>query len=257
MSLPIDGELIARVKSVLDWHRREIKNPESLARRIPVKDAWKTWDDTRLWCTFFFSIISPGGSKAAREYINRVEDGEIAFELRPETLGNLSEEKRIKKIWEFGTGKNLLQKRLGRFFSKPENAGDARNFEYKLARVFEVLAANGFLKWFERLDGLADERERARALEFLPGSKFKVSRDFMNNIGMTSTLIPLDGPNILAEMREAWGWRVPEDTPSDREEYEEIEDAVRVIAGKIGCRVVEIDKAIFSKRTAGKAQFGR
>lgn len=255
MNLPVNEKVIDRVKAVLAWHRQEIKNPEPLARRIPVKDDWKTWDDNSLWCPLFFSIISPGGARGApREYIKLVDDRKIQFELRPKTLAHLSEEQRIKKIWEFGTGQNALHKRLGRFFSKPENIGDPRNFEYKVANAFAALTKNGFLKWFERLDELPDEREKARALESLAGLKLKVSRDFLNNLGMTTSLIPLDKPNILKQMREEWGWDVPQKPPSNRKKHEEIEDAVRVIANRIGCTVVEIDKAIFSVRTVEKTK---
>jgi hypothetical protein len=41
---------------------------------------------------------------------------------------------------------------------------------------------------------------KAKPLEFLPGSKLKVLRDFLNNIGMTDSLIPLD-IHIQYEMR--------------------------------------------------------
>ena len=244
MNFSISDKLLDRVASVIDWHRQEIKNPESSVLHIPEKDAWKTWDDNRLWCSFFFSIISPGGSKTAREYLKNIEDGRITFELHPEKLATLSDKERIKKIWDFGTGNNFLHKHLDRFFSRRGNIGDIRNFEYKLTNVFTVLMKNGFIEWFETLDKLTGEREKARALEFLPGSKLKVSRDFLNNIGMTSTLIPLD-VHVLKEMKEVWGWTVPKATPSNRKKYEEIEDSVRIIAQKIKCRVVEIDKAIF------------
>ena len=84
----------------------------------------------------------------------------------------------------------------------------------------------------------------------MPGSNFKVTRDFLNNIGMTDALIPLD-IHVLSEMRNNWGWNVPKATPLNRKKYESIEEAVREIAKAIGCKVVEIDKAIVSFRLAG------
>ncbi|MCK5097855.1 MAG: hypothetical protein KAR45_07105 [Desulfobacteraceae bacterium] len=92
---------------------------------------------------------------------------------------------------------------------------------------------------------------KANELTFLPGIKLKVSRDFLNNMGMTDTLIPLD-IHILSEMKKEWGWNVPENTPSNQKKYEEIEDAVRKIADIINCKVVEIDKAIVSLRIDNK-----
>ncbi len=46
-------------------------------------------------------------------------------------------------------------------------------------------------------------------------------------------------------------WTVPKVTPSNRRKYDNIEDAVCEIAKTIGCKVVEIDKAIVSYRPAG------
>jgi thermostable 8-oxoguanine DNA glycosylase len=80
-----------------------------------------------------------------------------------------------------------------------------------------------------------------------------VSRDFLNNIGMTDSLIPLD-VHILREMGENWGWAVPVQTPTDRRLYEQIEDSVRDIAIRVGCTVVEIDKAIFSAQLSSVAR---
>lgn len=84
----------------------------------------------------------------------------------------------------------------------------------------------------------------------MPGSNFKVTRDFLNNIGMTDTLIPLD-VHVLSEMRKSWGWNVPKATPSNRKKYENIEEGVREMAKIINCKVIEIDKAIVSFRLAG------
>ena len=157
---------------------------------------------------------------------------------------------RIKAIWRFGTGHNVIHKRLGRFFSKPDRVGSSSSLEYKLNETFEMLHEQGFITWFENIARLADERLKAKELEILPGSNFKVSRDFLNNIGMTDSLIPLD-IHILSEMRNNWGWIVPKMTPSNRRKYDCIEDAVREIAQIIDCKVVEIDKAIVSYRLAG------
>ena len=116
MNFPITDELLEQVALVIDRYKQEIKNPQSSVQRIPVKDAWKTWDDNRLWCSFFFSIISPGGSKTAPEYLKYIEDGSIKFELYIEKLAALSHEERIMEIWEFGTGNNFLHERLGLYF---------------------------------------------------------------------------------------------------------------------------------------------
>ena len=200
---------------------------------------------------FFFSITSPGSSKNAREYLRKIENGMQDFELKPELLSSLSDGERIKAIWTFGTGKNAIKKHLGRFFSKPENLGDRRNLEYRLNQSFNALNGKGFIKWFEKIDELKNDRLKANELTFLPGIKLKVSRDFLNNMGMTDTLIPLD-IHILSEMKKEWGWNVPKNTPSNQKKYEEIEDAVRKIADIINCKVVEIDKAIVSSRIDNK-----
>ena len=111
--------------------------------------------------------------------------------------------------------------------------------------TFQNLVKKGFITWFKEIDELDDDRLKAKEIEILPGSKLKVSRDSLNNIGMTDTLIPLD-IHTLREMRTKWKWDVPTSTPSKRENYEKIEDAVREIAMSINCKVVEIDKAIIS-----------
>jgi hypothetical protein len=239
-----------RVSKIVAWHKNELRNPDTLALRIPAKDTWKNWDDNRLWCSFFFSIVSPGGSTSAREYLKLIEDGTIEFELNPKGLSALSDKDRMKALWTFGTGSNFINKRLGRFFSKPERVGSKNSLESRLFLAFSLLSQKGFMSFFEKLDELTDDREKAKALEFLPGSKLKVSRDFLNNIGMTDNLIPLD-IHALGEMA-GWGWNVPTVTPSDRETYERIEDAIRLIANELECTVVGIDKAIFSSRIATK-----
>jgi hypothetical protein len=247
--------VITRVTDILHWHRQQLKNPSSPVLPIPVPNAWKTWDANRLWCAFFFSIISPGGSAAAREYLRRIEDGSAKFELNPELLAPLSRADRLQAIWNFGTGKNFLGKRMARFFSKPGNIGAPHNCESKLADAFDILEKKGFLNWFATLDALEDDRRKAAALEFLPGAKLKVSRDFLNNIGMTDSLIPLD-VHILTEIAQAWGWdwNVPRKTPSNRAIYERIEDSVRDVAASVKCTVVEIDKAVVSWRLYGPAK---
>jgi hypothetical protein len=216
--------------------------------RHPQKDAWRKWGDSELWCTIFFSIISPGGSKVAREYLGFIERGGD-FELKPDRLISLSRPERISAIWEFGKGKNVLNKSLARFFSRSGNVGSTGTPEYKLANIFEEMHKRGFMEFLHSLDAFKDERLKAKQMEFLPGVKLKVSRDFLNNIGMTDTLIPLDR-HILDEMKTIWGWNAPKNTPSKREDYEAIEDTVRHIADEINSTVMEIDKSIFSARAA-------
>lgn len=248
MPLTITDEIVRRIQSIIKWHRNEIevKNPEILL--IPERDVWKSWDDNRLWCSFFFSIISPGGSSNARKYLKLIEDNKIEFELNPAQLSNMPRIRRIDSIWKFGTGDNIIEKRLGRFFSKPDNIGCDGSLEDRVNDTFEKLNDRGFIKWFNQIDKLEGERSKAKELEILSGSKIlKVSRDFLNNLGMTKTLIPLD-VHILTEMRKNWMWNVPKSTPSNRDKYENIENIVRKIAKDLGITVVEIDKAIVSYR---------
>lgn len=105
-----------RVRHIVEWHRRQLECRADVLP-LPEKDRWQIWDDNRLWCTFFFSIVSPGGSKNARIYLKRIETNEIEFELNPKDLLKLDNSERIKAIWWFGTGRNSIHKRLGRFFS--------------------------------------------------------------------------------------------------------------------------------------------
>jgi len=233
----------------VEWHRRQLECCADVLP-LPEKDRWKLWDNNRLWCTFYFSIVSPGGSKNARSYLKRIEANEIEFELNPKDLAKMDTDESIKAIWKFGTGFNVIHKRLGRFFSKSDKVGNDRSLEYKLNETFEMLRKQGFILWFEKIAEYEDERLKAKELEVLPGANLKVTRDFLNNIGMTDSLIPLD-IHVLSEMRNNWGWSVPKATPSNRGKYENIEEAVRGIAKAIGCKVVEIDKAIVSYRLAG------
>jgi hypothetical protein len=253
MELIISDEIINRVESIVKWHGEQLKIKNTDILLLPEKDRWKKWDNNRVWCTFYFSIISPGGSKNARAYLKLVENNEIEFELNPIELSDMKKNERILAIWNFGTGRNIIHKRLGRFFSKPDNIGREGSLEFCLNETFENLNDKGFLSWFEEIEKLESERLKAMQLEFLPGSKFKVSRDFLNNIGMTDSLIPLD-VHVLSEMRNKWGWNVSKATPSNRNTYEQIEDTVCKIADIIKSRVVEIDKAIVSYRIAGKEQ---
>ena len=247
MELIITDQIVTQVTSTVVRYRSQLTIRNSSALPLPEKDRWKKWDNNRLWCSFFFSIISPGGSKNARSYLKLIEDGKIEFELHPDKLVAMENKERILVIWKFGTGENHLKKRLARFFSKPENIGKVGSLEFKLNETFQNLVKKGFITWFREIDELDNDRFKAKGIEFLPGSKLKVSRDFLNNIGMTDSLIPLD-IHILDEMRTKWKWNVPKSTPNKREIYEKIEDAVREIAKKINCKVVEIDKAIVSAR---------
>ncbi|MFH1035200.1 MAG: hypothetical protein V1806_11895 [Pseudomonadota bacterium] len=240
-------QIISRVSRIVEWHRSQlnVNNPSVLA--VPQKDQWKAWDDNKLWCTFFFSVISPGGSINARKYLRLIESGELAFELNPSKLSEMTDEQRIEEIWSLGVGNNYINTRLARFFSKPGKKYVENSLQSNLNDTFLQLKNRGFIAWFVEINKISDERSKAMELEFLPGSKFKVSRDFLNNVGMTETLIPLD-VHILGEMIDNWGWDVPKHTPPVRCKYEEIEDAVREIAEKVHCKVVEIDKAIVSWR---------
>lgn len=248
MSYLVDDRILRRVSELLDWYRGAQVDPDSLVLPHPVKDRWKEWDDNRLWCSFFFSIVVPGGSRVARDYLEPIEDGLVEFELRPSRLLPLTTNQRQEAIWKFGRGENRLGKALGRFFSKPGNVGDTRNCEHKLTHIFGILEERGFKRWFEEIDSFDDDRLKAAQLEFLPGAKLKVSRDFLNDLGMTDTVIPLD-VHVLAEMNNRWGWHVPKDTPTDRALYEAIEDSVRKIAIELDCTVVEIDKSIYFSRS--------
>lgn len=244
--LVITDQILKRTASIIDWHRNELDNNTPSVLRLPEKDKWKQWDNCRLWCSLFFSISSPGGSKYAREYLRLVEHREIEFELHPDKLISLDDKERISSIWEFGTGKNCINKRLARFFSKKDNINRSPgSLETKLNTVFLELYRKGFINWLKTIENMPDERLKAKEMEVLPGSKLKVSRDFLNNIGMTDSLIPLD-IHILKELRDNWHWSVPSFTPSSRKNYERIEDAVREIARQLGYKVVEIDKAIIS-----------
>lgn len=247
MELIITDQIVTQVTSTVERHRNQLNNRNSNALPLPEKDRWKKWDNNRLWCSLFFSIISPGGSKNARAYLKLIENGKAEFELHPDKIVNIENKERILAIWKFGTRDNHLKKRLARFFSKPENIGKAGSLEFKLNETFQNLVKKGFITWFKEIDELDNDRLKAKGIEFLPGSKLKVSRDFLNNIGMTDSLIPLD-IHILDEMRTKWKWNVPKSTPNKREIYEKIEDAVREIAKRINCKVVEIDKAIVSAR---------
>lgn len=236
-----------RVSKIVTWYKNELLNPKTTVLRLPVKNAWQEWDDNRIWCSLFFSIVSPGASAAARKYLKLIENGVIEFELTPEKLLILSDNDRINAICYFGTGNNCIKRRLARFFSsKPEKIGSRNSHERRVGCTFSALSQHGFRGFLDGLNELPDDRAKAKALEFFPGIRFKVSRDFLNNIGMTDSLIPLD-IHVLCEMK-TWGWNVPEETPPGRNTYEQIEDAVRLIANKIQCTVVEIDKAIFFYR---------
>jgi len=252
MELIINDQIIKQITSTVEWYRNQLNDRSSNALPLPEKNRWKQWNDNRLWCSFFFSIVSPGGSKNAKAYLKLIENGRIEFELHPNKLVRMENKERVLAIWEFGTRGNYLQERLGRFFSKRENRGDPRNFEFKLNETFQILVKKGFISWFKEIDKLEDDRLKAKELEFIHGSKLKVTRDFLNNIGMTDSLIPLD-VHILKEMRTNWNWDVPEKTPSKREIYEKIEDAIREIATRINCKVVEIDKAIVSSHFLKKS----
>lgn len=243
----VTDNILKRVQSLLEWYRKAQSDPASKVLPHPIKNRWKFWDDNRIWCSFFFSIVVPGNSRIARDYIEPIEEGLLEFELHPKLLLPFKEKERLRIIWEFGRGKNRLKKALGRFFSKPHNFGIPKNSEYKANQIFSILVKRGFKEWFEQIDQLEDDRAKAQALEILPGVKLKVSRDFLNDIGMTDSVIPLD-IHILSEMRQNWNWIVPDNTPASREIYEHIENAVRLIADKLNCKVVEIDKAIYFAR---------
>lgn len=249
MELIITEQIIKQVTSTVEMYRNHLISGNPNALPLPEKDRWEKWNDNRLWCQFFFSIISPGGSINAKAYLQLIESGKIEFELHPDKLINMENEERILAIWQFGTKDNYLKKRLARFFSKRESIGKADSPEFKLNEAFQNLVKKGFISWFIEIDELDDDRLKAKEIEILPGSKFKVSRDFLNNIGMTDSLIPLD-IHTLREMRTKWKWDVPTATPSNREIYEKIEDAVREIAMRINCKVVEIDKAIVSSHNS-------
>ena len=243
----INDDILKRVQSLLKWYRKAQSDPTSKVLPHPVKNRWKFWDDNRICCSFFFSIAVPGNSRVARDYVEQIEEGLLQFELHPNLLLPFKEEERLKIIWEFGRGKNRLKKALGRFFSKPNNFGSPKNSEYKANKIFSILVEKGFKEWFNQIDELEDDRAKAQVLEIIPGVKLKVSRDFLNDIGMTDSVIPLD-IHILSEMRQKWNWIVPSSTPASREIYVHIEDAVRIIADSLDCKVVEIDKAIYFAR---------
>lgn len=243
----VTDEIIKRVESLLDWYREAQNDPRSKVLPHPIKGRWKKWDDNRLWCSFFFCIGVPGGSRVARDYIEPIEEGLLEFELRPEILLPLSSADRLTKIWKFGRGRNRLNKALGRFFSKPQNMGATSSCEYKINQIFSALAEKGFMKWFEEIDMLGDDIKKVDSLQYLHGVKQKVSRDFLNDIGMTDSVIPLD-VHILSEMHNIWGWSVPKETPQGRDIYLAIEDGVREVANKLNCTVVEIDKSIYFAR---------
>jgi hypothetical protein len=246
MTYNINQEIIQSTSNMVDWYRKEQENPSANVPQHPQKDIWKKWDDNRLWCSLFFSIISPGGSQVAREYLEDIENHEKEFELSPNHLFHLDSKERRKAIWNFGKGHNRLGKQLARFFSKSFINTHPHNFEYKLGNTFDKLYGDykeDFKQLFYTLNNINDERMKAKHIEeYLPG--LKISRNCLNNIGMADTLIALDR-HILSEMNEKWKWDVPKNTPSSRQRYEEIEDAVRLIAKEINCTVVEIDRSIF------------
>lgn len=209
---------------------------------------WRTWDDNRLWCSLFFTVAAKGGSVVARDYMEDIEEGLREFELHPRMLIPLSSEDRMRAIWEFGRGKNRLGKALGRFFSTPQKYGQPKGYERACTNFFNEFEKHGFTKWLHEIDKLPDERSKAMCLEVVPGINLKASRDVLNDVGMTTSLIALD-VQVLGEMREHWKWLVPKQTPSgNRILYEAIEDAVRELANRLGNTVVEIDKAIYFAR---------
>ncbi len=235
------------VKDIVSWYREACNDPKSKVLPHPTKYRWKSWDNDRLWCSIFFSIGVKGGSKAARDYIEPIEKGYEDFELKVFELTPLDTESRMRKIWEFGRGNNRLGKALGRFFSRPENFGRKNGFERNITDAFSILEKHGFMDWFYEIDSYSEDREKAKAMEEFPGVGLKVSRDFLNDIGMTDSLIALD-LHVLKEMQDNWGWSVPSQTPTDRPLYEAIEDGVRNIARRAGATVLEIDKAIYFGR---------
>ena len=53
MVFPITKEVVNRISSVINWHREALKNNNKAILQVPIKDNWKSWDDNRLWCSFF------------------------------------------------------------------------------------------------------------------------------------------------------------------------------------------------------------
>jgi len=239
------------VSDIVNWYREAHKDPSSLVLPHPEKGRWKQYDDSRLWCDLFFTVAAKGSSKAARDYLEPIEDGFLGFELKVADLKPLNFNERMKLIWEFGRGKNRLGKALGRFFSTPQKYGRNNSYERVCTDFFCAFEQRGFTKWLHEIDKLSSERDKAKELELVHGINLKASRDFLNAIGMTETLIALD-VQVLQEMKNNWGWNVPPQTPSNRELYEKIEDGVRDIAKRIGATVLEIDKAIYFGRTTGE-----
>ncbi len=244
------------VNNLLEWYNKSLSNPNSKVLPHPEYGRWKKWSDDRIWCSVFFSIGVKGGSRAARDYLESIEKGLEEFELPIASLTPLEFGDRMRKIWRFGRGYNRSGKALGRFFSKDENFGRKNSFEKSIAESFGVLEKHGFAKWFREISEYNDDRKKAHFMEELPGVGLKVSRDFLNDIGMTNSLIALD-IHVLAEMRDTWKWAVPPTTPNDRTIYEAIEDGVRAVAESIGVTVLEIDKAIYFSRMTAEFRLNR
>jgi len=232
-----DEQLVA-VSDIVSWYREAQADPRSRVLPHPKKERWREFDEDRLWCDIFFTVAVKGGSRVARDYMQSIEDGTATFELKVSQLRALEPEARMPAIRAFGRGENRLGKALGRFFSLPENFGQDNSYERVCADFFEAFKSRGFTDWLYAIDALVDERQKAMTLELVPGINLKASRDFLNGLGMTTTLVALD-VRVLRELKEKWGWNVPLQTPShDRGLYEAIEDGVRDVAERIGVTVV-------------------
>ncbi len=249
--MTLDDDKLYLVKSIVNWYCNACNNPSSQVLRHPEFGRWKSWDDDQLFCSIFFAVAAKKRSIEAREYLDLMENHNLNFELQVSMLTGLSYEKKLMKIWEFGKGKNRLNKCLGLYFSTPGNIGRKGNYERTITDFFCAFEDRGFKAWLIKMEKIKSERDRAKQLEFVPGIKLKASRDFLNDIGMTNSLVALDS-HVLSEMREIWKWKVPENTPSSRKRYLEIEDGVRDIARRIAATVLEIDKAIYYARSTGE-----
>ncbi|MFZ1682528.1 MAG: hypothetical protein WAU88_00215 [Candidatus Zixiibacteriota bacterium] len=252
MEYQINSDVLRYVEEIVSWYGTASQNRHSRVLPHPAFGRWKSWDDCRLWCALFFTVAAKGGSGVSRDYLEGIEDGYYEFELHPKGLIPLSYDNRMRQIWEFGRGKNRLNKALGRFFSTPQKFGRPNSYERVCTDFFCTFEKHGFTKWLYEIDQLSDERSKAKCLEEVPGISLKASRDFLNELGMTTSLIALD-VQVLGEMREHWRWDVPTQTPSgNRGVYEAIEDAVRLIAKQLQLDVLQIDKAIYFARMTGE-----
>jgi thermostable 8-oxoguanine DNA glycosylase len=248
-----------KLKQIYDkviWYRNASKVAKSKVLPHPEFGRWKKWDDDRVFCSIFFCIAARNNSIAARDYLDPIEKGDLKFELKVSDLMPLSDNERIRLIWEFGTGNNRNKARLGIYFSQPHKVNNVgkypktrNNYERVIAETFKLFAERGFIDCLIDIDRHHKQRDKANIVAALipMGVKQKVSRDFLNDVGMTDSLIALDR-HVMAELKEIWGWDVRDGTPPNKAEYDEIEDAVRSVAGHLGVTVLEIDKSIYFSR---------